>query len=495
MAMKVMYNAGAQIALGALNQNNKQADNTLAKLASGQKFVGAQENSSSYAISEKMLEQIRSLFQDDQNVQNGSSMVKTAERAIDQIVQNLRTMKELAIDAANDSNTDDDRRIIQKEIDQRREVINDIALGTKYNGKILLDGRYGWAAKPFENGTGGKNNTVQNIKSAFTAGSNSKENTSPGMKSGGTNAPDEWKFTVDKSFTRNSSGGFSVELNFSAMKVSGSYPTALHGQGFTILCGGCMQYVNILFDASKTAEQSIYDNSSNTSENGVTNSEASEYTIGVKDVTSAKNLGKAIFEGIVAARNGSVASNSVLVDSNHTLMLTRDSNGKIFLSKDRYGPDMQFLEGTIPNPVKNPIPEVKVEKIFKNSLWIQHGTHAGQRLHVFINDMQTKSLGLDDTEVTTREKANDAIGTIDSAIETALNEATNMGAYLQRLETAFANVVTMRENAQGSESVIRDADMAKEISEYMKYNILSQSAQAMLAQENQNGSFVLGMLQ
>ena len=99
-----------------LNRNKKQGDSILAKLTSGQKFIGAQGNSASYAISEKMLEQIRSLFQDDQNIQNGSSMIKTAERGIDQIIQNLRTMKELAIDAANDSNTDDDRHIIQKEM-------------------------------------------------------------------------------------------------------------------------------------------------------------------------------------------------------------------------------------------------------------------------------------------------------------------------------------------------------------------------------------------
>lgn len=104
-------------------------------------------------------------------------------------------------------------------------------------------------------------------------------------------------------------------------------------------------------------------------------------------------------------------------------------------------------------------------------------------------------MGIDKAEVTTIEHANNAISVINAAIETALDEATTMGAYLQRLETTFDNVVTMRENAQGAESTIRDADMAKEMSEYMKYNILSQSSQAMLANANQNSSFVLGMLQ
>ena len=113
----------------------------------------------------------------------------------------------------------------------------------------------------------------------------------------------------------------------------------------------------------------------------------------------------------------------------------------------------------------------------------------------FNKDMKSKALGIDEADVTTREKANTAIGLIHNAIEKALDEATNMGAYLQRFETTFANVVTMRENVQGSESTIRDADMAKEVTDYMKYNLLSQSAEAMLAQSNQNGYFVLGMLQ
>lgn len=164
MAMTVLYNSGAQLALSTLNKNNLQANKSLLKLASGEKFVGAQGESASYAISEKMREQIRSLYQDEQNVQNGSSLVRTAERGIDQIIENLRTMKELAIDAANDSNTDEDRHTIQKELEVRRAVIDDIALGTKFNSKVLLDGRYGKKSQSMTIGSGGKNTTIKGQK-------------------------------------------------------------------------------------------------------------------------------------------------------------------------------------------------------------------------------------------------------------------------------------------------------------------------------------------
>lgn len=169
------------------------------------------------------------------------------------------------------------------------------------------------------------------------------------------------------------------------------------------------------------------------------------------------------------------------------------------------------------------------------SLWLQHGTQANQHTNVYINSMQTKDLKgtiqnehdkaqlaaysnslekqaeyqaeyqaildkaknmtLDDARVTTIDDAKVAIRVVEGALEYALDQATNMGAYLQRLEYTATNVTTMSENVQNSESTIRDADMAKEMAEYTKYNILSQSAQAMLAQANQSSSAVLGLLQ
>ena len=88
-----------------------------------------------------MRSKIRALEQDVQNVQNGSSLLKTALGGIQSIVDELRELKELAIDAANDSNTDEDRRIMQKVVEQKKANIDDIAAGTTFNTKSLLDMR------------------------------------------------------------------------------------------------------------------------------------------------------------------------------------------------------------------------------------------------------------------------------------------------------------------------------------------------------------------
>ena len=102
---------------------------------------------------------------------------------------------------------------------------------------------------------------------------------------------------------------------------------------------------------------------------------------------------------------------------------------------------------------------------------------------------------IDQVDVQTRMSASGSIDIIDSAIEYALNEATYLGAYLQRLDYTESNLTIQDENIQGAESTIRDADMAKEMTEYTKQNVLTQAAQSMLAQANQNMSGVLSLLQ
>ena len=142
MAMTILNNAAANMTLGELNKNITKVGKDLKKVSTGQKINSAGDNASDFGISETMRAQIKALQQDIQNVQNGSSMLKTAHGGVENIVEELRSLKELAIDAANDSNSDEDRATLQKEFDQRRANIDQIAQWTNYNGKALLDGTY-----------------------------------------------------------------------------------------------------------------------------------------------------------------------------------------------------------------------------------------------------------------------------------------------------------------------------------------------------------------
>lgn len=173
---------------------------------------------------------------------------------------------------------------------------------------------------------------------------------------------------------------------------------------------------------------------------------------------------------------------------------------------------------------------VEVPTTFLNNVVVHFGDKAGQVLGVIVGDMHTKSLRanvpseadkerltnlqndadkykafqallekvqtmtLDDINFRTREDANIAIRVVDSAPEYATDQATNIAAYLQRLDFTLENVIKAQENTQAAESTIRDADMAREMTNYARANILSQSAQSMLAHINQNSGNVINLL-
>jgi len=139
MAMVVKNNMSAVNTLNVLNANSAALAKDLHQVATGMKVNSAADDNSGYAISERMQARIRALNQADQNTQNGANMLKVAEGAVSSTVDILKTMKEKAINAANDSNTDADRATIQKELDQSIDQIDDNALIT-YNSKTLVDG-------------------------------------------------------------------------------------------------------------------------------------------------------------------------------------------------------------------------------------------------------------------------------------------------------------------------------------------------------------------
>lgn len=139
MSMVVRNNLSAINTLNMLNRNHSALAKSLQTVSSGMRINGAKDDASGYAISERMRVQIRSLNQDNNNTQNGHSLMKVAEGAVQSTVDILKTLKEKVINAANDTNTDADRQMIQKELNQSIDQINDNALVT-YNDKYLLNG-------------------------------------------------------------------------------------------------------------------------------------------------------------------------------------------------------------------------------------------------------------------------------------------------------------------------------------------------------------------
>lgn len=349
-----------------------------------------------------------------------------------------------------------------------------------------------------------------------------------------------------------------TEMDLSALATSpliANVPQDLDGLGFSFDCGGCDQFVTVMFDAS-TSDSSLYEGESR-------NPHPLCYVIGVKDVTNVPSLdaslGEAIFNGVNAVTKGtkgaslpSSADTSTTLADKHTIKLNyyadtgkfsitkKDSNLDIVMKNGLMG---EMKEDVFYKPEQNlylqtdtkgsfhtkiSLPNTTLSMLFADSSahwdiepeesdypdkWPSEydfpDTWQGQYSSADVTEDQKRErwedeiwkypnhkVDLDvDNCVSTIDKANEFLAGVDQAIKYLLNANTTLGAESSRLDYTQDNIVVMQENTTAAESVQRDADMAKTMMEYAKYNLLQQASQSMLAQANQTPNGVLGLLQ
>ena len=474
MSMVIYNNMGAVKTLNTLNKNTSQLSKDLQKVSSGMRINGASDGASEYAIGRKMDVMVRSLGQDIDNAKTGRELVKTAEGGIREIIENLRDMKAMAINSANDTNTDLDRDTIQKDFSARMAEITDIAATTNYNGRLLLNGDY------YEPRTG----TGQTTSPGSGGGGINKDNTVTGLFQG---LP---VVTMSKTGVASWANGLpaykdsaNVQIPLDFTGTTASSVADLDQQGFVLLCtaSGCSGYCGFKFDASMPAGTGI-------KTGGISRP---TYVVGIEGISSFDELAKALYDGVQAAEGGS--GDEIVLQTSHTPTLRR--NGDDYTIS--YGFDVYIYEGEAGDP-DNPVqPTPTTYETYEpgNPLIIHTGTKSNQHLRVFINSMHPIAMGLNRASVNPRENAIKALGIVDNAINYALNEVTRMGAYQTRLDETEGTLVTQNENTQASESTLCDADMAKEMTSYTKNNVLTQAAQSMLSQANQQSSGILDLLQ
>lgn len=448
MAMVVKNNLSAKNTLNQLDKNNKAAAKDLKKLASGQKINSAGDDASGLSISERMEVQIRSLDQDNANAQNGVSMLKTAEGAVQSTVDLLKTLKEKAINAANDTNTDADRATIQKEVDQALDQIDDNA-NVSFNGQTLIDGS--------------KNDTVI-ADGTYTHLSN--ENFAEGTN-------EKTRITKLKSKT-----GEKV-LILPGDKVTVSYIKngktetntldIIEGKkGFTR--GQNAFRFGDIFDWDPCRDDLNLTDFSTTSKIGT-----DQFGDDVNTISGQSAISYHAIEPGIA---GQIAGLTVVVTDHYGN--PRSSTNKV----------LDDFRETI--RAQDPSED--------NAIDLQVGTKANQTVRMGFTDLRATALGLkgvdgNTIQLTSQLAANTAINAFDNAVSKALDMQTKIGAVQSRLAYTSSNIVTANENVTASQSAIADADMAKEMTSFTKNNILQQAAQSMLAQANQSSSSVLSLLQ
>ena len=387
-----------------LGITNTASSKSMEKLSSGFRINRAGDDAAGLAISEKMRGQIRGLTQASRNAQDTISLIQTAEGALTESHAILQRMRELAVQAANDTNTDSDRKELQNEVKQLISELDRIGNTTEFNTKKLLDG------------------SAKGVKEA-----------------------------VDGSMRINNNSALTLNVGTSALATI---------KESTLVDGA---YMIIKVDH-------------NTSDDGTAIFAATNYKVIGPD-------GKVTTEITFKTDGGGIKFGSSMVDVTGGVTIDL-ATGLTLHENMKVGESITFVFSAAE----------EASDALDDSIMAQIGANAGQTAFISMGDMRAAALGVDEIDISSKFGAQVAIETVNNALEKVSTQRSALGAMQNRLEHTIKNLDTSAENLQASESRIRDVDMAKEMMEFTKQNILQQAAQAMLAQANQAPQGVLQLL-
>ncbi|MBM7561325.1 flagellin N-terminal helical domain-containing protein [Fusibacter tunisiensis] len=450
--MRINNNLMAMNTHRQLGINSGNGAKSIEKLSSGYRINRAGDDAAGLAISEKMRGQIRGLNMASRNSQDAISLVQTAEGALNETQAILQRMRELSVQSANDTNVDADRTALQNEIDQLTTEIDRIATTTEFNTRKLLNGGAGVAISA-------SNGSVTSLSGTA--------DTTAGV------------ISITAANTTLADKGAVVDAGTTALADAS---TALGGVGAITING-----TSFSFAATDTVQEALDTFNGQTATTGVTATWANGtgFTFTQVNEGSAHSVNVTAASGVFTGGAQSDAGADAILSVGELGGSYSASGNKVEVTSGAY----EGLQFTLTADA-----DVSITVGTNNSLKMQIGANETQDMSVSIGDMRADALGVGSVSVATQADAATAITTINDAITSVSDERAKLGAVQNRLEHTIKNLDTSSENLQASESRIRDVDMAKEMMEFTKNNILQQAAQAMLAQANQQPQGVLQLL-
>ena len=428
------------------------------KLSSGYKINRAADDAAGLSISEKMRKQIKGLDQASTNAQDGISAVQTAEGALTEVHSMLQRMNELAVQASNGTNSESDRQSIQDEIDQLTTEIDRVAETTKFNETYLLKGN-------------GKDATVK---------INAKDAGIEGQLIGVGTGTATFKMDALKTGEQITIGSKGYTIGTTIASIQGQVPATT---GKTVTINGTKYEVA-----------------------AATNAEENKYT--------QADLQKLISDGdtVIIESNTYVAMTETVKDGvgdNDASVISRQKAMELIRQEleaaSSLGAD-PGKEATATamtwNATATQWEFTVAEGSVDTTQGLQFTLHVGadadenNKIALTIDAMDSTSLGVSGLNLVdnTGAKATYAIDSIADAVAKVSAQRSALGAIQNRLEHTIANLDNVVENTTSAESSIRDTDMAAEMVNYSKNNILAQAGQAMLAQANTSTQGVLSLL-
>jgi len=500
--MRINHNIAALNTYRQLNSASGAQSKSMEKLSSGLRINRAGDDAAGLAISEKMRAQVRGLDQASANAQDGISLIQTAEGALNETHDILQRMRELSVQASNDTATDDDRAALQDEVKQLKSEIDRIGNNTEFNTKKLLNGELSGSQL---SGTGSSLGTA----------------TSASIETGDLDPAD---------FTAGSTQNFQVKLDGHTFDLSGvtSTDTFAFYSDLETKLNAAIDAHNLANPNDKVEKAKFeIDVTDATTMNfkitsGTTGSKSEISITPLEDGTNTTQQGATEFQNLITdGATPTASSDGEFTTANATALsgltnekLTMDVNGAkidvdlstVIAATYADGSDIQDMADDLKADINQALTDYKdltgtdfgqvdikvengslvissdksdtvniefgvddVSKMFglagtatsnSGGLDFHIGANKGQSINLQINDMTTKGLDVADIDISTREGADNALKSLDDAIKSVSTERANLGAVQNRLEHTINNLNTSSENLTAAESRIRDVDYA-----------------------------------
>ena len=483
--MVVQHNLTAMNANRMLGLTTGAQAKSTEKLSSGYRINRAADDAAGLSISEKMRRQIRGLDQASTNADDGISAVQTAEGALNEVQDMLQRMNELAVQAANGTNSENDRSYIQSEIDQLATEIDRVAETTKFNETYLLKG----------DGVGGKyvdlGTTSQCTGLTLTGG----QQASPAT---GVNYSVDRDVQMKVAHTLDFSADSTLDITIAGANYALKDYADIEDLAAAISSNEKVNSVDI------TYENGLYATSGTGAKFELTNTNKTTTIAGDVTFKVASSHTLDSVAGTITI-DSAVDANDITINFTVATMLDEDGN-RVFdekttnqsIASKLTALNISFTEHdgvfTVKTASTMTVNAAATVDNLEFNLHVGADSSKTNKIGVSIASMSADGLGVSGIKVTSEKNATDAIDVIAEAIQKVSKQRSDLGAVQNRLEHTINNLDNVVENTTAAESRIRDTDMAKEMVKYSNLNILGQAGQSMLAQANQANQGVLSLL-
>lgn len=484
--MKINHNMSAVVANKQLLKTENGLTSAMERLSSGLRINHASDDAAGMAIASKMKSQIRGLDQASRNASDGVSVLEIADGALNEVANMLQRMRELSVQAANGTNAPDDIAAIQAEISSLTKEVDRVSKDTEYNTMKLLDGTQDTRVYP----------SVRGIERIDISDSVEKGTYNLTVNADAEHAVVEGGAASTAAVTAAEAG--KVIINGVEVDIEEGDTFAQVYEKLRI--GAETGNANLIVTADPSVRDGLPENEgyqpTDVAAGGVLVFISSRYGESEELNISCDNADLAAYLGLDPngyETHGVDAEVTKIVDAyGFSEQATVETKGNHVKVTDKSGFAIEF--DVKPGAVTTP-GDISLEVTDIGTMTLQIGANENQVMDVRIPEISAKSLYIDDVNVCTMGGGGRAITQYDNAIRKLSGARSRIGAYQNRLDSAVNSLEGSEENMTAALSRIEDVDMAEEMSEYTKYNVLSQAATSVLAQANDIPQQVLQLLQ